>query len=317
MKKIFKTTIVSGIIATGLALTACNNSHNNSSDMETHQHSDETYACPMHPDVKGKKGDTCPKCNMNLELVQADKSEQFDVKITPTPEKIEAGKAVQLSLDITENGKKAPIDVVHEKKVHMLVVNQELTWFDHIHPEEQSNGNYTVSETFPYGGKYLIYTDFKPSSASGIVNQQELEVHGEKNTQSPMTANKFVSIVDGYKITLVNGDDFKTNRAQHMGFSIEKDGKYITSKDITPFLGAVAHVVMIGKEDKNFMHIHPTSNEKYPIHGETSFEKSGIYRMWVQFQIDGKVHTADFTVNVIKGTKTKEVEKHEHHDHQH
>ena len=27
------------------------------------------YACPMHPDITGKKGDTCSKCGMDLEEV--------------------------------------------------------------------------------------------------------------------------------------------------------------------------------------------------------------------------------------------------------
>ncbi len=26
----------------------------------------ELYACPMHPEVQGKKGDECPKCGMAL-----------------------------------------------------------------------------------------------------------------------------------------------------------------------------------------------------------------------------------------------------------
>lgn len=26
-----------------------------------------TYACPMHPEVTGKKGDTCSRCGMDLE----------------------------------------------------------------------------------------------------------------------------------------------------------------------------------------------------------------------------------------------------------
>ena len=26
------------------------------------------YACPMHPEVKGKKGDKCPKCKMELSV---------------------------------------------------------------------------------------------------------------------------------------------------------------------------------------------------------------------------------------------------------
>jgi hypothetical protein len=27
---------------------------------------DDEYTCPMHHDVKGKKGDACPKCKMKL-----------------------------------------------------------------------------------------------------------------------------------------------------------------------------------------------------------------------------------------------------------
>ncbi|MCG9697851.1 hypothetical protein L1D21_12985 [Shewanella sp. Isolate11] len=35
------------------------------------EHAAQTYHCPMHPEVVGEKGDTCPKCGMNLELVKA------------------------------------------------------------------------------------------------------------------------------------------------------------------------------------------------------------------------------------------------------
>jgi len=30
------------------------------------------YACPMHPEITGKKGDTCSKCGMDLEEVKGD-----------------------------------------------------------------------------------------------------------------------------------------------------------------------------------------------------------------------------------------------------
>ncbi|MBL8003077.1 MAG: hypothetical protein JNL05_14080 [Flavobacteriales bacterium] len=38
-----------------------------------HEHDadqDAAYACPMHPEVTGKEGDSCPKCGMDLEKVQ-------------------------------------------------------------------------------------------------------------------------------------------------------------------------------------------------------------------------------------------------------
>ncbi|MBD98802.1 MAG: hypothetical protein CMO34_03080 [Verrucomicrobia bacterium] len=32
-----------------------------------------THACPMHPEVKGKEGDHCSKCDMALEVISVSK----------------------------------------------------------------------------------------------------------------------------------------------------------------------------------------------------------------------------------------------------
>jgi ABC-type Zn2+ transport system substrate-binding protein/surface adhesin len=46
-------------------------------DGEDHEHEGEessgealAYACPMHPEEKGKEGDTCSKCKMALEKIE-------------------------------------------------------------------------------------------------------------------------------------------------------------------------------------------------------------------------------------------------------
>jgi len=44
-------------------------SHDHGAAGESHDQAapaDGSYACPMHPEVKGNKGDRCPKCNMFL-----------------------------------------------------------------------------------------------------------------------------------------------------------------------------------------------------------------------------------------------------------
>jgi hypothetical protein len=56
-----------------------------------------------------------------------------------------------------------------------------------------------------------------------------------------------VSTVDGFTVTLLNGEDFKTNRNQGLQFSVEKDGKKLEEKDMQIYLGATAHIVMISK----------------------------------------------------------------------
>jgi hypothetical protein len=124
-----------------------------------------------------------------------------------------------------------------------------------------------------------------------------------------------VSTVDGFTVTLLNGEDFKTNRNQGLQFSVEKDGKKLEEKDMQNYLGATAHIVMISKTDKDFLHIHPVSKENFPIYAETLIKKAGLYRMWVQFKINNVVHTADFTITVSEGEKS--AEDHSHHAHKH
>lgn len=51
--------------------TACNSNSDKSKETKTEQEKtpdDQVYSCPMHPEVKGKKGDKCPKCGMELSV---------------------------------------------------------------------------------------------------------------------------------------------------------------------------------------------------------------------------------------------------------
>lgn len=66
-----------------LALAACQNTHHNHNHDESKPETtaapaaesaptgtaapEAVYACPMHPEVTGIKGDKCPKCKMDLE----------------------------------------------------------------------------------------------------------------------------------------------------------------------------------------------------------------------------------------------------------
>lgn len=61
--------------------------------------------------------------------------------------------------------------------------------------------------------------------------------------------------------------------------SFHKNGNLISGNDIAPYLGAVAQIIVIHKDDKDFLHVHPTSNEKFAIQGETRFDKPGMYRL--------------------------------------
>jgi hypothetical protein len=118
-------------------------------------------------------------------------------------------------------------------------------------------------------------------------------------------------------LSVQNGNNLKTGSVE-LPVILEKDGSKVERSDIENYLGAVAHIILIGQEDKDFIHIHPESSETSPIHAHAEITKPGVYRMWVQFQTNGQVHTADFTLNFEQGTeRTDESHRHSHVSHKH
>ncbi|MCR5890875.1 hypothetical protein LRS06_24430 [Hymenobacter sp. J193] len=59
-------------------------------------------------------------------------------------------------------------------------------------------------------------------------------------------------------------------------------------------------MVVISEDTQNYLHVHPNDQaDKGPNIGfNTNFEKPGLYRVFLQFNHAGKIHTGDFTINV-------------------
>lgn len=68
-------TLLSLILSTFILISAAPmaTAHEHSQHKADNQHHQmkADHACPMHPEVTGKQGDTCPKCGMNLTKAQA------------------------------------------------------------------------------------------------------------------------------------------------------------------------------------------------------------------------------------------------------
>ena len=68
MKKSLIMILFAFLLATTLSftLTSCGGGS------KTEEVAEVVYACPMHPDVTGKEGDTCNQCGMALEKLEAE-----------------------------------------------------------------------------------------------------------------------------------------------------------------------------------------------------------------------------------------------------
>jgi len=70
--------LLSGVFITTQLLTSCGGKTETHDEMASDSTSQDemkmdstatAYACPMHPEVTGKEGDTCSKCGMKLEAI--------------------------------------------------------------------------------------------------------------------------------------------------------------------------------------------------------------------------------------------------------
>lgn len=264
-----------------------------------------TYACPMHPEIEGHEGERCSKCGMPLEhTADAPVQATYTMKFTSSPEQIEAGKQVSLALTpINEGHPEAPVplDVEHEKKIHLIMVSEDLSWFDHVHPEYQSDGRYTLSTTFPHGGKYRLYADYKPSGSTHQLTQIPVEVSGQPGAAQTMTKARTTATSSPFNITLQpeNGK-FLSHEAIHFDGIVFKNGKPYDVNQFPSYLGAKGHMVGIHTQSKVYVHLHPEV-ENGKLHFHTTFPEAGMYRIWLQFMDGEKLHTVDFNLMVEQG----------------
>lgn len=313
-------------IVVALFLTSCNNNstkENSTAKAEEHEHAggehhEHIFACPMHPEVTGKEGDQCSKCGMALvHMDKAPEAGNFQMQFTSSPQTIEAGKGATLSF-IPKNKDNAnvsvPLEVQHEKKIHLIVASEDLSWFDHIHPEYQADGSYTVNETFPNGGNYILYADYKPAGNTHQLEKINVAVKGKTVPEKTYSTIKNTTVSDAYTVTLKPDDGvFLSNKAIHFDGVFTKDGKAFDVNQLQNYLGAKGHMVGINTETKEYVHLHPEV-EGTILHFHTTFDKAGIYRVWLQFMADGKLHTTDFVIKVEQGktstSATEDTHKH-------
>lgn len=207
------------------------------------------------------------------------------------------------------------LKTMHEKKLHLLFVRDDMTGFQHLHPE-YVNGSWTVKTSVPEQGKYQMYVDIAPIEEEPSVLRVPLTIGGDtKNAQAP-TQNADLSAQDGgYKVQLSIAQPLKTKETKQWTFTVTQNGRPVTN--IQPYLGAYGHVVELRHNDPDdFFHVHPvteTPSSNGQVVFEGAFPVKGRYTLYAQFNIDGSVKTFPITVDVNEqgqATPGREIQGH-------
>ncbi|WP_337104264.1 hypothetical protein [Paenibacillus sp. YIM B09110] len=215
----------------------------------------------------------------------------------------QAGVPSKLSLSIAGGGGK-PIDafdITNEKLLHLIVVSEDLQHFQHVHPEYKGGGVFELPVTFPASGKFKLYADFVPTGLNELTRTGLVTVSGTTAGSAVLKPSEMLETsVDGMKVKLEFSDELapQTQMSMTYTFTDEKTGDPIT--DLELYLGAVGHVVAIDQTTEQFIHIHPlnwASSGPQAVFG-AAFPVSGIYKVWGQFQRNGKTFVVPFVIKV-------------------
>ncbi len=216
----------------------------------------------------------------------------------------------------------------HNRIMHVVVASKDFSVFSHIHVEDSGpvtsemlkTAEFPVHYTFPKPGQYLVSVDY---AERGYIFSDQFYLNvGASGMMSAPTSENFSrqERIDGYDVTLKTSPaTLKAGAPATLDYHIEKDGKPLTQME--PYLAVPMHISIIRDDLMGFLHIHgllPVSfTEKLlgeSIHAshlllpnhfgpdveatDFAFPSAGIYHIFGEFSVSGKVVATQFTVKV-------------------
>ncbi|GAC58688.1 hypothetical protein GOHSU_46_00090 [Gordonia hirsuta DSM 44140 = NBRC 16056] len=190
---------------------------------------------------------------------------------------------------------------VHQQDLHLIVVRSDGASFRHAHPQlDTATGTWSLPWRWDAGGTYRLYADFTPTGpdAPALTLSRLVEVRGDFDPV-PTAPSRTVQ-AGAYTVTL--DGDLAAAQTRGLTMTVTRDGAPVTG--LEPYLGAFGHLVVLRAGDLAYLHVH--SDEAEPAADARSGPElifdveaptAGRYLLYLDFQVDGQVHTAAFVLD--------------------
>jgi len=264
-------------------------------------------------------------------------TERLKVDLSTRPREARVGKPVRLAFDIRgADGRPARLATVHEKKVHTIVVSNDLSEFQHIHPVRGAD-KYVVDYTPAKAGGHTVFAEMTPEGrdAKTALERFDLDVAG-RSLPVPLKVDLEPKTVKNLDVSLeLEPKTVRAGKPVKLSFALRDPATGRAPDKMEKFLGAKGHAVATNVDRDGLIHAHPL-DEAMPgmpglpgmggdaaashvrhaveqrarrgpadapaaatrIEFEATFPKPGLYKVWGQFRRDGKDVVAPFVVEV-------------------
>jgi hypothetical protein len=213
-------------------------------------------------------------------LIVADRDRSLLVSETLLPE----GTTVPFSFRI--EGPRGPLedfDVLHDRRMHLIVVRRDLARFEHVHPTLRA-GTWSVELGPLEPGVWRAFADFS-TGGTPVTLGVDLHVAGHYRPER-LPESSDGSRADGFDVRLSSSDE------RVLRFEVTRDGSAV---DLERYLGARGHLLVLREGDLAFLHVHPIEEG---LDFAVIYPSPGRYRLFLQFSVEGEVHLAAFIQGV-------------------
>lgn len=221
------------------------------------------------------------------------------------------GKAQPVTLMLTDAKTGAPIgandlEIAHTKKLHLLIIDESLTDYQHIHPVPGAKpGEWTFDFAPKFARTYRVWSDSKRNGADQEYVFADLPA-GSQKAPAPDAKPVAAAELNGLKFSLSFDGAVKAGDGVMGSVAVvdAKSGKPFMQ--LQPIMGAFGHVVAFSRDWGSIEHVHPLGDEPTkdsdrsgPVIGfHMEPANGGVMKIFVQILANGKETIVPFTVNV-------------------
>jgi hypothetical protein len=200
--------------------------------------------------------------------------------------------------------------------VHLILVRTDLAYIVHRHPPIAANGTISDTFTFPAPGTYRAVVDVYPATGDQPNFQLTRMVHvAGVYKRQPLPPPSTTATVAGYHFLIHGKPRLRAIQAAFLTVTVtDPDGRPAHFK---PWYGALAHAIFFRNGSLDYFHTHVcapgasgctsllggarvtgTSSTPGKLTVGVLVPVSGTWRLFLQCQVNGRILTAPFTLEV-------------------
>ncbi len=189
--------------------------------------------------------------------------------------------------------------VVHDKPLHLIVAGRGLGGFQHLHPTMSPDGLWSVPLKLAQPGAYRVFADFTVAGPDGATTPLVLGAdHLVPGAAPEVTLPPAATESAAGPFTVAMEGQPAAGTTVPVLFRVARSGAPGPAT-LERYLGSYGHLVVLREGDLGYVHVHPDAElSDGAVKFAVSIPGAARYRAFLEFQIAGTVHRAEFTLDL-------------------